>query len=240
MNPADARTCSNCEAALPAAASPKPQPKTASSPKRRGINPLLVGILLLVCVGAVALVVLLSRTEEVGGRVESVRWARTVAIEQLGPVRYEEWMDEIPSDAQIGSCSERVRRTQADYVADAVEICGTPYTVDTGTGVGEVVQDCEYQVYEPWCEYTVEEWQQVDVVLSTGDDFNPIWPQPSLSSGQREGGRSEEYQVIFNNDGDRLTYEVDDMSQYTQFDIGSEWILEVNTFNTVVDVAPAQ
>jgi len=49
MNPADALTCSNCEAALPAAAQkPKTKPQIVQKTTRRGVNPLLIGILVVV------------------------------------------------------------------------------------------------------------------------------------------------------------------------------------------------
>ena len=77
--------------------------------------------------------------------------------------------------------------------------------MDTGSGYGEVVQDCRYQVYEEWCDYTVEQWRVVDTVTLEGRDPNPRWPNPQLGPDQREGGREERYKCIFNADGDVLT-----------------------------------
>lgn len=244
MNPADALQCTNCGASLaqPQAQRPSPRPpKTTAQPQtNKNLKPLLIGLLVLGCIGAAIFIFLFNRTEDVIGRVDAVEWERTITIEQLGPVTHEDWRDDIPADARsIGSCSEKPHHTQSNPAPGATEICGTPYTVDTGTGIGEVVQDCEYQVYEDWCEYTVMEWQTADSLSIQGNDYNPSWPQYTLLTDQREGDRQEQYRIIFDTDGDNYSYSTSDFDRFTDFAIGSEWVLEVNTFNIVVGVEPA-
>ena len=80
------------------------------------------------------------------------------------------------------------RRTNRE--PNALEVCGTPYTVDKGTGYGEVVQDCVYQIMDNMCEYTVIEWQQVDQVVEEGNDLQPIWP--ALALGREPARRQKE------------------------------------------------
>ena len=78
----------------------------------------------------------------------------------------------------------------------STEVCGTPYTVDTGSGAGKVVQDCEYRVYASYCDFTVLDWVVVNTAVAQGSDNNPQWPVLSLPAGQQEGDRHETYQVI--------------------------------------------
>jgi hypothetical protein len=120
-----------------------------------------------------------------------------------------------------------------------VEVCGTPYTVDSGSGFAEVVQDCEYELYADYCTYTLMEWAEADTVELSGNDFSPVWPQPDLAEEQRLGDEREEtYTVIFAADGETYTYTTDDFSTYQQFEISSTWNLEVNTFGAVISVEP--
>ena len=116
--------------------------------------------------------------------------------------------------------------------------------LDTPCGEGEwtvrqVVQDCRYEVYDDQCDYTVPEWQIVDTVKLSGSDLNPRWPEPQLNANQRAGGRQEVYEIIFNNDGKKYTYQTRDAAEYAQFLVGSRWTLKVNTFGSVTDIQPA-
>lgn len=158
----------------------------------------------------------------------------------LGPVIHEDWRDETPSDAKLLSCRQEVHHTQDEPAPDSVEICGTPYTVDTGSGYGEVAQDCEYEVYADWCKYEVQEWGKVDEVTLSGSDPNPRWPSLQLAADQREGERSESYAVVFDADEKDYTYQTRDPEEFSQLQIGSRWILKVNRLDSVVSVEPAR
>jgi hypothetical protein len=184
--------------------------------------------------------VLAARTEALSGVVKEVRWTRSVEIEGLVPVEREAWRDEIPDQALVGTCRQELRYTSDEPEPNSQEVCGTPYTVDTGSGFGEVVQDCVYEVYDDFCTYTVEAWQAVDTVTLSGQNLNPRWPEPTLTENQRLGQEDEKFTVIFQTDEGELTYSPPDAVTFSQFQPGSRWILEVNTFNTVVSVEPAR
>ncbi|MFQ5398937.1 MAG: zinc ribbon domain-containing protein [Anaerolineae bacterium] len=235
LNTPTALACSQCGGALKEPAAE--QSETAvTAPKRRNILPyIIVGALVLI---VVVFGILSSRTEDMTGRVQTVNWTRTVGILELQPVKHEEWRDQIPAEAVLGACTERVRSVEDQPVPNSVEVCGTPYTVDEGTGLGEVVQDCEYQVYDDWCAYTVDEWVEVDQVSASGNDINPHWPNPALAAGQREGSKQEHYEIVFDVDGDNYTYDTSDADVFVQCEIGSEWLLKVNTFNSVLAIEP--
>jgi len=255
-NPAGSTVCSQCGGSLAEGTvrdrghivgappkprvAPRPAPRSVVS-KAKGVPWYLfagLAVLLLVCcVGAY----LLTRpSQDINGVVRDISWERRISIEALRPVSHEDWRDEIPSDAQLGNCRKKEHHTQLEEPSPGVEaqkVCGTPYTIDQGSGYGKVVQDCEYKVYADWCEYTREEWQEVDDVSASGHDLNPVWPQVNLASGQREGERSEEYLVDFDTDGKSYTYRPRD-AEFSQFDIGSKWVLSVNALGGVVAVEP--
>jgi len=172
--------------------------------------------------------------------VEDVVWTRSVPIMGLVPVSYEGWRDEIPSEAVVGDCRQEVHHVQDSPAPNSEEICGTPYTVDKGSGYGEVVQDCEYQVYAERCEYEVEEWRVVDTVTSSGHDLSPRSPAVQLAADQQEGQAEDRYQITFDTDGGMVTYTISDPAEFAQFEEGSRWILKVNKLGAVVSVEPAR
>jgi hypothetical protein len=193
-------------------------------------------VILLVALG----IILPLPSSDVVGTVEAVEWTRSVPIQALSPVTYEDWRDEIPSDVVIGTCEQKAHHTQDEPAPNSKEICGTPYTVDKGSGYGEVVQDCEFEVYADWCEYEVKEWQVVDEFTLSGNDLDPRWPAPQLSTDQREGERKELYECIFDTDGKTYTYKTRDTAEFAQCQIGSRWNLKVNKLNAVLSIEPAR
>ncbi|MBN2548164.1 MAG: zinc ribbon domain-containing protein [Anaerolineales bacterium] len=242
MNPETALKCAGCGASLASAAPAAPAASKPAEPAK--LSPVMIAVIaavvvLCLCV-LISFVVMSSRTEGQNGTVESVRWTTRIAIEALRPAEYQGWKDEIPSDATIGDCVERVHHVQDQPAPNSNKVCGTPYTVDKGSGFAEVVQDCQYEVLLDYCEYTVIEWQRVDVLSLQGSDTSPVWPQPQLLQDQREGGRQESYSVVFETDQGQYTYEVGDYNLFQQFQIGSEWILNINGFGQVVSVEPAR
>jgi hypothetical protein len=188
----------------------------------------------------VLLAVLALRTEETVGVVNGVNWQTQIEVEALVPVTRENWMEEIPSGVELGRCEKKVARTQAEPAPGSREVCGTPYTVDQGSGFGQVVQDCQYQILADWCEYKIQEWRSVDSVTANGSGVVATWPELRLNNGQRAGKRREEYIVLFDADGNDYRYTVSTAEQAARFEEGSRWILSVNTFNAVTNVEPAR
>ena len=233
-NPASARECKSCGASLAKTRAKKDKKgKTESKSMSRGV---IIGIVLFCLVACVGLIMLFTKTEALTGQVQSVSWTRSIPVLALGDVEHEAFYSEIPSDAEIGNCSLELYDTYDEPVAGAVESCGEPYTVDTGSGIGEVVQDCVYEVYEEYCSYTVLDWVEVDSVTASGADPNPYWPTVALLSGQQEGEGSESYEVVFVADDERYTYTTESENEFERYEIGSTWTLKVNTLGAVVSV----
>jgi hypothetical protein len=242
LNPETAIQCANCGAPLgkrPVAAAPA----AAAKPIPAWIWIAVVAVALLCLLGGGGYV--LSRSlarEDLVGQVAAVEWQTVVEIEELGPVARQGWQDQIPDEAEVGACRERVRSVEPNEPVgrDYNKVCGTPYTIDTGSGVGEVVQDCQYEVLDQYCEYTVEEWQVVQQAVETGNNLSPFWPEPQLGQNQRLGEQSDRYVVVFETPGGQYEYTVNSLEQYQQFQIGSEWVLTLNGFNQIVDLQPAE
>jgi ribosomal protein L40E len=238
LNPGTAHKCQNCGANLqfeelePAAAAPESGRSGLSTPIL-----IVAGVILVIaCIG---IFIFLNRTEDVQGQVSDLSWERTIVIMGMAPAALEGWRDEIPQEAELGLCSQEHRYTSDDPQPNSTEVCGTPYTVDTGSGLGEVVQDCQYQVYDDRCQYTILQLQAVDELALSGTDRNPEWPIPKLLSGQQEGERQESYRITFSADGEEFTYATSSVEEYLDFVLGSNWVLKVNQLGGVTDVEPA-
>lgn len=241
-NPGSNKVCSNCGSSLTRepVEKPEPVPQPKPSPARKGASMgLILGVGAICLIAAVAIFMLFFKTEELIGRVESVQWERSIPIEALALVEREDWFDAIPSDAEAGTCQLEYRYTSDQPEPNSEEVCGTPYTVDTGSGFGEVVKDCVYEVYDDFCTYSVMDWEAFDVLTITGSDLNPRWPDTNLAEDQREGNAQESYEVFFTSSEGDYTYTTSDPDVFSRFSSGSSWTLKVNALGSVVSVEPA-
>jgi ribosomal protein L40E/flagellar basal body-associated protein FliL len=235
-NPDTAKMCSQCGASLHVE-EPEAQQPAAPAGSKSKLGFVLIAVFLVLCAAAAMFAVFAMRTKDIKGTVTAVGWERSVPVIALLPMKYENWHDQIPQDAAIENCRQEERRVVEEPVPNATEECGTPYTVDTGTGYGEVVQDCVYHVYDDYCTYSVNEWQVVDTATVSGTDFAPYWPQPSLEAGQQLGEeRTETYQILFDAGDEDYTYKTSDYSLFQECQIGTTWTLNVNSFGTVVSI----
>jgi ribosomal protein L40E len=241
-NPATALECSQCGGTMHAPADPRPRPAPAQPKRKMGLAGILgIGAAVLVALALCVVVILsLLPSEELTGTVQSTSWERSVQVEALQDVTREAWQDEIPAGAPVGDCTEKVHHTQPDPAPRSVEVCGTAYTVDTGTGHGEVVQDCEYQVYDDWCEYTVKDWIVVDRLVLNGNDLDPRWPDVGAGTERREGEREEVFTVVFATEDKTFTHTLSDVDRFRQYQIGSRWVLHTNKLGGITSIEPAQ
>ncbi len=234
-NPATALKCSKCGAAL---AQPAPSQAAPVVTGRKFPVAILLAIVLGLCALIGAVTLLSTRTTDLIGEVRELTWRRAIAIEALTPVTRQAWRNEVPANAAIGQCTRKVHHTQPDPAPGAKEVCGTPYTVDQGSGFGKVVQQCVYEVYADWCDYQALEWRVINTVVAQGTDLNPLWPELNLVKDQRAGNRQEEYRVIFLANDKTYTFTTSDGGEFVRFQPGSRWKLKVNTFGAVTGVEP--
>ncbi len=239
-NPATNTQCKNCGAALGLAARPQPAAPTPTSAKPSPALMIIGGVVLLLICGAIAFFIMRgTQTESNLARVSAVDWKRSIVVLGYAPVTHSGWADQIPDEANVNTCSERERGRSASPTDNSQQVCGTPYLVDQGSGFGEMVQDCEYIVYDDYCEYSVVELQPVGVLDETGSDLNPLWPESRLQQDQQLGERDEVYRITFDVDGKPMVYQTTDLNEFLQFQPGSQWELEVNGFGNIVDIQPA-
>lgn len=245
-NPSTAETCSNCGGDLsmggkaretgqvvqttaekdesPPPIAPPIEQKTAS--RSKGIFLAIAIVAILACL--IGAIMLLTNTDDINATVTDRSWQRSIMIEEYRSVSRSDWDDEIPAGAEVQSCSQRYRYTSNEPVANATEVCGEPYVEDTGTGFGEVVQDCTYEVYDDYCDYTILDWVVVNTVTESGEFSSPAWPSPALLGDQRLGQREETYTIVFRGDGETYTYTTDNVDLFLSAEPGSEWTLSIN------------
>jgi len=227
--------CSQCGGSLRSA----PETQAKSKAKSRKANPVVLGIIGLVLVGlCAAIYFIFLRTDSLTGTVTGVEWQRAVILEQIVPVQYQDWLDQIPADAEVIACTQEQRYESDAPSDDSVEVCGTPYNVDDGSGYAEVVQDCVYLIYDDFCSYAVMEWAAVETLVTTGTSMDPYWANPALAQDQRLGSESETFTIYFEADGDTYTYQTEDYYLFNQAEPGSRWDLEVNSIGGVQSISP--
>lgn len=236
-----AKLCSQCGASLYKEKIEKETteslPTSLGQPEKRGVPVILTIILTAIVIGVAALIFLSIRTKTVTGTVERVGWERSIEIEGLVPIEYRDWQDNIPIDGEILDCQEEIRTIEEEPQPNSQEVCGTPYSIDTGSGYAEVVQDCEYHVYDNLCTYTVLDWAVIETISQEGSNFYPEWPETVLSSEQRQGEQNEVYLVYFDTASGELRYSLTDFQLFQEFQLGTVWDLEINTFGGIQSVS---
>ena len=235
-NPGTATKCSQCGSTLTRPQAKPAEPATRVAQPRPHISPIAIGIVVLACVVlACGALLFVSQTHEQVGVVTEAGWQLSVSVEAFGPVSRQDWRDEVPSGAILGSCSRSVRHTSSSPVSGAEEVCGKPYVKNQGSGYGKMVQDCEYRVYDSWCSYTIDEWRVVRSEKAAGADLDPRWPDLRLVSNEREGARSQQYKVVFLSDGRKHTFTTDDPNLFRTFQPGSRWRLQLNKLGAIAE-----
>ncbi|MBT3338743.1 MAG: hypothetical protein HN855_05170 [Anaerolineae bacterium] len=229
-NPSSNSTCQECGAPLErqkvASAQFAPKGKAAApsqkdAPKKRHW---IIGVILLLiacCIGG--LFFFFSPSEDITGTVSDVRWETSISVQEEQEVRHNNERGSAPSGAYDVSCH-----------TESEETC-TERTVDQGNGFAEVVQDCTTSS-EEYCSYSMLEWQTLETLTLDGSDYNPRYAEPSLATGQRLGGESADYSVNFSTEKGLLEYSPSDLTEYQQFQLGSDWTLSLNRLGNIVSV----
>ena len=260
-NLADAQICVECGGDLTVGATSRPvgaviedQPdlsqasssyQTPATPKTAERKPLpkwalivMILVLLACCVFGAMYFMRMNQTDQLSATVTEAYWQRQVVVEAYRLVSANDWEANIPNNAQTYDCQLRYRYDSDTPKANSEEVCGTPYTIDTGTGVGEVVQDCYYKVYEEHCSYDTMQWVVVNTLADDGYGTNAIWPSTSLGTDQRFGDSTERYTITFTTSSEDYKYTTTDYNLFQQAIPGSDWVIEVNGFGDVTAINP--
>ena len=167
--------------------------------------------------------------------VSAQNW--TTSVQVIGPVpsKSSAWKDQVPSDAENLRCEDRLRHTYDDEVKGSVEVCGTPYAIDMGNGYEQFVQDCVYQVYEPYCEYTVYKAGVIETRRANGSGPNP--ELPFIESKYSTGNQSASYTISLRDEsGHEYQLSPRNLSEYRSFTVGDEYSLEVTSSGRIVKI----
>ena len=233
-NPGTAKTCAQCGAPLPKTsvstpAVPAVKPPQAvgasTSQSKKKVNWFIFGgiaaFLMVCCVAIFMLFVLPSKS--VQGTVTDVYWQTSVPLQEVRAVNHSNERGSAPSGAYNVSCYD-----------DSQEVCEDK-TIDKGNGFAEVVTECHTETQQ-YCSYTIDEWTTIQTYDLRGNDLNPVYESPSYSSDQRVGASSETLTVTFSTSDGQETYTPGSVSEFQQFQIGSEWTLKMNALGGVVGV----
>jgi ribosomal protein L40E len=233
-NPSSNTVCSKCGSPLPKIAAPALAPQGVAgigagkliAPKKT--NWLLIGGILaavaICCVAIAALVFFPSQSLQ--ATVVDVRWQTFVPLQEIRAVDHSNEPGSPPSDAYNVSCRDESR-----------EVCEQK-TIDKGNGYSEVVEDCHTETQQ-YCSYTVDEWTTIQTYTLDGNNLQPIYEDPSVSSGQRLGQESEDLTVTFSTEnGEQKTYSPGTVSEFQRFAVGSTWTLKMNALGSIVGVEP--
>lgn len=234
-NPENTLRCAQCGAPLTPSASSSGQDKGNKKIPVWGY--ILMGFFILTMISCgVWFINKITQRSDVTGVVQSVSWQRSIEIEKYGPVNKDDWKDSIPAGANIGSCNWKVHHTQDEPAENAEKVCSEPQKIDKGNGYSEVVQECQYEVKEEYCEYTIDEWHKSNEVNASGTNLNPYWPDLNIvDNQQREGRRSESYSVYLTGEGKNYQYHPDSTA-FSQFSTGSSWIIVVDGFDNIISI----
>ncbi len=236
-----ARLCAKCGAPLQrrGAAARAGAPAPLPAPGKGGVALWwlwALGGLLIIAIAVFAWLGL--RSDKYTAVAEAAHWERTVDVMGFVPVQKQAWRDEAPADATILQCRDELYDTVDEPVAGALEVCGTPYTVDTGTGYGNVMQDCEYQVFAPMCTYEVMAWVLVDTAVAEGNDLLPSWPALATAADRKQGDRNERYSCTVSVNDRRYSFPLS-ADAFGLCVPQSRWRVSINGLGSVVEATPA-
>lgn len=231
-NPGTNSVCSNCGSPLPkVVASQAVAPQATASGNfgkpiaKKKTNWLLLGgigaFLAICCV--VILGVFVLPTSSVQATVTSVHWQTNVPVQEVQAVRHSDEQGSAPSDAYDVSCH-----------TDTKQVCEQK-TVDQGNGFSKVEEVCHDESTD-YCSYTRDEWKTLQTYTLDGNDLQPVYDSPNVSSGQRLGDKTEDLTVTFDTSKGQKTYSPSTLSEFQQFDIGSTWTLKMNLVGGVISV----
>jgi hypothetical protein len=181
------------------APAPNPATKPVAVKKQRRV---WLYILIVLAALGFAIWWMFIRAHSASVTVTGHRWARTIAIEQLGPHSQSAWRDQVPIGASLPTCVQKQRSSR--QVPDG-EDCHTERH-DKKDGTFEQVKKCvpktrSEPIDDAWCTFTIVSWQRVSETRSSGTGMSPTWPDvPPLTPTSRPGARDEKLTLDFGSD----------------------------------------
>jgi hypothetical protein len=95
----------------------------------------------------------------------------------------------------------------------------------------------EEPVYGVKVRYEVDEWRPARTERAAGQDLSPLWPDPGLAAREREKGRKEKYEVLFEDEeGKDYRYATASETEWRGFELGRAYEASVKRSGEVVKV----
>jgi hypothetical protein len=205
-----------------------------------------------------ALLLFLGRPKDAVLTVTDLRWERAIEVEQAKTVTKQAWEGELPAGARVLSSSREVHhhvqvqtgtRTATRTVNERVQTGTESVKVgsrDLGNGYFEDVyedrpvyetqsseetyQEPVYRedpVYKKRFRYEIEEWSTVRTAKAA-DEGAPEWPDPEIGDREREGKRTERYEVVFKDEkGESRVYEAPSEAEWSTYEVGRTYKAKV-------------
>ena len=163
-------------------------------------------------------------------------WKTSVRIVGDVPSTQSGWKDDMPSNATNASCQDKLYQTYDYEVSGAKEVCGDTYTVDLGNGYEALAQDCVYEVYKPYCQWTV--YTQGNVGTRTASGNGPDVESPYVEPEYSTSGNvyAEYYVALRDENGVEYDFSPSNYYDYRTYTVGSEYVLELNSAGRVVSM----
>lgn len=208
-------------------------------------------VLVLFTIGLIALV----SPKKVTMNVSGVSWSRTIDIEKYQTVNESDWS--LPQNARLLYSNEEIHHydtvldhyeTKSREVAkERITGYNTYYTYnDLGNGyfeeeehsepIYETYYETEYYdepvykevaVYQTKYYYEIDKWLYERSVETSGNDKNPYWGDLNLKSNEREGYKSQKYQITGMVNKKEKTYLVS-FDDWNKIDIGKNYTFKVS------------
>ncbi len=200
----------------------------------------LPALLIALVVLAVGTVALFMQTQETAVYVTGHEWQREIAIEEYTQFRTGDWCSSMPAGAYSISRSRRVHHQEQVPDGQDCEMV----RIDNGDGTFRQEQRCTTRyrpedVYEDWCDYTIDMWRESRRVDSSGSSLGetPYWPATNLNCAgvtnygcerEKPNGSSESYTLQLRDSEADKTYTCDvDLEVWQGAALESRWSLEI-------------
>ena len=95
----------------------------------------------------------------------------------------------------------------------------------------------EDPVYRKRFRYEIDKWMPDREEKAEGQDRSPTWPDPNLGQNEREGGRKEIYEVLFQDeDGKEARYKAPNEQVWASFEEGRTYKGKIRSSGEVVEI----
>lgn len=191
----------------------------------------------IVSIIATLIFIFTPKTQE--GIVDSFAWQRSISIEEYKTLNESDWVlpakarlqytqEEIKTYERVVDHYETKTRTYTEQVLDHYETVVTGHQ-DNGNGTfteitaekpvyrtetkTETYEEPVYRdepVYATKYYYEIDRWMHKDYIKTSGEDKNPYWGEYQYKEKEREGSKTENYEITVINKEEKVnTYSVD-------------------------------